>query len=248
MNNPFSLERKKILVTGAASGIGRSVAIEASKMGATIILVDLNEERMQETVALMPEGNHEVIPADLTYNERIEQIAGMIECIDGLVNCAGVGLTLPFKFCDEKELNRIMAINFYAPFLLTRMLVKNKKINKNASIVYMASIDGTVTGHIGNTIYAASKGAVMGAVRSQALELVGRGIRVNCVSPARVNTPLLKRDNISDEQVKSNMQLYPMGRYAEPKEISGYIIYLLSDMSTYTTGSNLVIDGGFTIA
>ena len=125
--------------------------------------------------------------------------------------------------------------------------MKRKKIAKNASIVYMASIDGTVTGHIGNSIYSATKGAILGSVRSQALELAPRGIRVNCVSPARVNTPLLKRDNISEEQVKANMQLYPMKRYAEPIEIAGYIIYLLSDVSTYTTGSNLVIDGGFTI-
>ncbi len=87
----------------------------------------------------------------------------------------------------------------------------------------------------------------MGMTRSQALELASRGIRVNCVSPARVNTPLIKRENISEEQVQANMQLYPMKRYAEPEEIAYYIIYLLSDASTYTTGTNLVIDGGFTI-
>lgn len=247
MYNPFSLEGKKILVTGAASGIGRSVAIEASKMGATIVLVDLNEERMKETLTMMSEGNHVTIKADLTKTYILEQIANRIDGLDGLVNCAGVGLTLPFKFCGEEDVKRVMNINFYAPILLTQTLVKCKRIKKNASIVYMASIDGTVTGHIGNSIYSASKGAILGSVRSQALELASRGIRVNCVSPARVNTPLLKRDNISEEQVKANMQLYPMKRYAEPEEIAYYIIYLLSDASTYTTGSNLVIDGGFTI-
>jgi len=248
MNNPFSLEGKKILVTGAASGIGRSVAVEASKMGATVVLVDLNKERMKETLGLMVEGNHQTMAADLTKSENLEQIASQIGGLDGLVSCAGVGLTLPFKFCGEDDLKRVMAINFYAPVLLTQTLVKRKKINKNASIVYMASIDGTVTGHIGNSIYSATKGAILGSARSQALELAPRGIRVNCVSPARVNTPLIKRDNISEEQVKANMQLYPMKRYAEPEEIAYYIIYLLSDASTYTTGSNLVIDGGFTIA
>lgn len=247
MNNPFTLEGKKIMITGAASGIGRSVAVEASNLGATLILVDLNEERMRETISLMSDGNHQIITADLTESEKLEQIAGQIDSLDGLVNCAGVGLTLPFKFCGEEELKRVMAINFYAPVLLTQTMIKRKKINKNASIVYMASIDGTVTGHIGNSIYSATKGAILGSVRSQALELIPRGIRVNCVSPARVNTPLLKRDNISEEQVKANMQLYPMKRYANPEEIAFYIIYLLSDTSTYTTGSNLVIDGGFTI-
>ncbi|MBE6289103.1 MAG: SDR family oxidoreductase [Bacteroidaceae bacterium] len=248
MNNPFSLEGKHILVTGAASGIGRSVAVEASKMGATIILVDLNEERMKETMALMSPGEHQMYAVNLTDMEALESVAGMSCELDGLVNCAGIGLTLPFKFCGEQELKRVMSINFYAPVLLTQMLVKKKKIRKNASIVYMTSIDGTVTGHIGNSIYSASKGAILGSARSQALELAPRGIRVNCVSPARVNTPLLKRDNISEEQVQANMQLYPMKRYAEPEEIAYYIIYLLSDASTYTTGSNLVIDGGFTIS
>ena len=247
MNNPFSLEGKKILVTGAASGIGRCVSVEASRMGATVILVDLNEERMKETLEMMSGSNHHIIAADLTEPEKIDSIASQVDGLDGLVNCAGVGLTLPFKFCGEEELKRVMGINFYAPVLLTQTVVKKKKINRYASIVYMASIDGTVTGHIGNSIYSATKGAILGSARSQALELAPRGIRVNCVSPARVNTPLLKRDNISEEQVKANMQLYPMKRYAEPIEIAGYIIYLLSDVSTYTTGSNLVIDGGFTI-
>ena len=247
MRNLFSLENKSILVTGAASGIGRCVAVEASNLGAIMTLVDLNEGGLQETLAMLAGKGHVTIKCDLTNTEERDSLIAKIGKLDGLVNCAGVGMTLPFKFCTEKELGRIMNINFFGPVYLVQTLAKEKKINKNASIVYMASIDGTVTGHIGNSCYAASKGAIMGSVRAQALEFAGRGIRVNCVSPARVNTPLIKRDNISEEQVQANMQLYPMKRYAEPIEIAGYILYLLSDSSTYTTGSNLVIDGGFTI-
>lgn len=235
------------MVTGGASGIGRSVAVEASKMGATVVLVDLSEERMKETLSMMLPGEHSFFVADLTKQESIDALTSFTEPLDGLVNCAGIGLTLPFKFCGRDELQRIMSINFFAPVVLTQTLLKNKKIMNGASIVYMASIDGTVTGHIGNSIYSASKGAIMGSVRSQALELASRNIRVNAVSPARVNTPLIQRKNISEEQVKANMQLYPLKRYAEPEEIAYYIIYLLSDASTYTTGSNLIIDGGFTI-
>ena len=248
MNNLFSLEGKCVLVTGAASGIGRCVAVEASRLGADLILVDLNEAGLQDTLALLSEGNHSTVKCDLTSSEDRENLIKQVGKLDGVVNCAGVGMTLPFKFCTEKELGRIMNINFFGPVYLVQTLAKEKKINRNASIVYMASIDGTVTGHIGNSCYAASKGAIMGSVRTQALEFVSRGIRVNCVSPARVNTPLLKRDNISEEQVEANKQEYPMKRYAEPFEIAGYILYLLSDVSTYTTGSNLVIDGGFTIS
>ncbi len=248
MKNPFSLEGKRVLVTGAASGIGRCTAIKASEMGANLILVDLNEEKMRETLSMLTPGNHSMFAADLTQTDKLEELAASIEPLDGLVNCAGIGLTLPFKFCGENELKRVMSINFFAPVLLTQTLVKKKKISKGASIVYMASIDGTVTGHIGNSMYSATKGAILGSVRSQALEMAARGVRVNCVSPARVNTPLIQnRNNISEEQVKANMELYPMKRYAEPEEIAYYIIYLLSDASTYTTGSNLVIDGGFTI-
>ena len=196
---------------------------------------------------MLEEGTHTTLKCDLASTEERNTLVNKVEILDGIVNCAGVGMTLPFKFCSEKELGRIMNINFFGPVYLVQSLAKSNKINKNASIVYMASIDGTVTGHIGNSCYAASKGAIMGSVRTQALEFASRGIRVNCVSPARVNTPLLKRNNISEEQVKANMELYPMKRYAEPIEIAGFILYLLSDVSTFTSGSNLIIDGGFTL-
>ena len=247
MSNIFKIKKKTILVTGAASGIGRCVAVEASKLGANMILVDLNEGGLLETLAMLAEGDHSIEKCDLTSEEDRNNLISQVGKLDGVVNCAGVGMTLPFKFCTEKELGRIMNINFFGPVYLVQSLVKSNKINKKASIVYMASIDGTVTGHIGNSCYAASKGAIMGSVRTQALEFASRGVRVNCVSPARVNTPLIKRDNISEEQVEENKQEYPMKRYAEPIEIAGYILYLLSDVSTYTSGSNLVIDGCFTI-
>lgn len=247
MNNIFSLVGKTILVTGAASGIGRCVAVEASKLGATLCLADLNEEGIKATLKLLYEGPHTIKVCDITdSNSRIE-LVNILPTLDGIVHCAGVGLTLPYKFCGEKEFTKIMNINFLGPTLLTQTLLKNKKIKNNCSIVYMASIDGTVTGHIGNSCYSASKGAIMGCVRSQALELASRGIRVNCVSPARVNTPLIKRENISEEQVDRNKNAYPLKRYAEPIEIAGYIIYLLSDVSSYTSGTNLIIDGCFTI-
>lgn len=247
MSNIFDLTGKQILVTGAASGIGRCVAVEASKLGANIVLVDVNESGLNETLGMLETGSHMALVCDLTNGESRNNLVASVPCLDGIVNCAGVGMTLPFKFCGDKELGRIMNINFFGPVYLVQSLAKNKKINAKCSIVYMASIDGTVTGHIGNSCYSASKGAIMGSVRSQALEFASRGVRVNCVSPARVNTPLIKRDNISDEQVEANKQSYPMKRYAEPIEIAGYILYLLSDVSTYTSGSNLVIDGCFTI-
>lgn len=247
MYNPFSLENKKILITGGASGIGLSTALEASKMGAEIILLDINQENLEKTKSILPSSIINSFVADLTDPNSVQEIINKLDPIDGLVNCAGIALTKPFKFCGKEDLERIMYVNFFGPVLFTQSLVKKNLISRNGSIVYLSSIDGTVCGHIGNSAYSASKGAVMGSVRSQALELASKGIRVNCVSPARVNTPLLKRDNITEEQVEENKKLYPLKRYAEPEEIAYYIIYLLSDASTYTTGSNLIIDGGFTL-
>lgn len=179
MNSLFSLLGKQILITGAASGIGRCVAVEASKLGANITLVDLNEAGLQETLGMLSGGSHATLKCDLTSSEDRENLIVQVSKLDGVVNCAGIGMTLPFKFCTENELGRIMNINFFGPVYLVQSLAKGKKINKNASVVYMASIDGTVTGHIGNSCYAASKGAIMGSVRAQALEFASRGVRVN---------------------------------------------------------------------
>jgi NAD(P)-dependent dehydrogenase (short-subunit alcohol dehydrogenase family) len=245
--NPFTLENKSILVTGASSGIGKSIAVETSKMGARLVLVDRDQEGLNNVLLEVSGDGHAVFCCDLRLENEIITLTEKSIAIDGLVHCAGIGLTLPFKFTSSEELNRVMVINFRAPVLLTQQLLKKKKINKNGSIVYLSSIDGVVTGHVGNSIYAASKGAIVGMAKTQAIELAMQKIRVNCILPGRVETPLIKRENISEEQVQKNKELYPFKRYAKPEEIAYYAIYLLSDASTYTTGSNLIIDGGFTL-
>lgn len=247
MNNPFSLSEKKILVTGASSGIGQSIAIECAKMGAELILVARDETRLSKTLAILEGEGHIYYRCDLTNENEVNSLIQKCSIINGLVHSAGIGFTLPFKFTSSNELNRIMNINFEAPVLLTQKFVKHKIIAKGGSIVYLSSIDGVLTGHIGNSIYAASKGALTGMSKSQAVELAAQNIRVNCILPGRVDTPLINRGNISEKQVQKNKELYPLKRYARPEEIAYYAIYLLSDASTFTTGSNLVIDGGFTL-
>lgn len=247
MKNPFSLENKVILVTGASSGIGQSIAIESSKMGANIILLGRNRERLEETMGQLEGNGHTYYQCDLINEGELQEVVEKCTIVDGIVHSAGVGLTLPFKFTTSSVLDRIMDVNFKAPILLTQKMLKKKKLKKNSSIIYMGSVDGPVTGHVGNSIYSASKGALVAMAKSQAVELANQGIRVNCILPGRVETPLIKRDNISEEQVENNKLLYPLKRYARPEEISFYAIYLLSEASTFTTGSSLVIDGGFTL-
>lgn len=246
-DNPFSLEGKTILVTGASSGIGRAIAVASSRLGAQLILVGRDNHRLTETLNCLHGSNHSVYSCDITDSSLVGELIDQLPKLDGLVHSAGVGLTLPFRFISEKELKRVMDVNFTAPVLLTQRLLKSKHLNEGASIVYLASIDGVVTGHVGNSIYSASKGALVGMAKSQAVELASYRIRVNCISPGRVETPLIQRDNISEEQVAANKKLYPLKRYAQPEEIAYYAVYLLSDVSTFTTGSNLVIDGGFSL-
>ena len=246
-DNPFSLEGKKILVTGASSGIGRAIAVACSQLGADLILLGRNKERLNETLNILHGNSHIAYSCDITDSTLVADVLDQLPKLDGVVHSAGVGLTLPFSYTSEKELRRVMDVNFTAPVLLTQKLLKKKHLNVRASIVYLASIDGVVTGHVGNSIYSASKGALVGMAKSQAVEMAAYQIRVNCISPGRVETPLIKRDNISDEQVEANKKLYPLKRYAKPEEIAYYAVYLLSDVSTFTTGSNLVIDGGFSL-
>lgn len=245
--NPFTLEGKSILITGASSGIGRSIAVECSRMGASLILIGRNESLLKETISLLNPGNHNYYVCDITDDSQVEVLYKELIAIDGIVHSAGIGLTLPFKFTSKEKLESLMHVNFEAPVLLTQGLLKRKLIKKNSSIVYISSIDGPITGHIGNSIYAASKSALLGMAKVQAVELAAQQIRVNCVLPGRVDTPFIHRDNISKEQVEKNQLLYPLKRYAKPEEIAYYVIYLLSNASSFTTGSGLVIDGGFTL-
>jgi NAD(P)-dependent dehydrogenase (short-subunit alcohol dehydrogenase family) len=247
MYNPFSLEGKTILVTGASSGIGRATAIECSKMGAKLFITARNEERLRETLSQMEGTEHSIIAADLSEEQGYNKIVEDISLINGIVHCAGVIKTLPFSFIKSESLNSVMNINFTAPTLLTIGLLKSKKIAKNGSIVFISSIAGIWCVTPANAIYSATKGAVNGMTKSMALELAAKGIRVNSVNPGMIETNIFASGTITDEQFQEDMEKYPLKRYGKPEEVAYAVIYLLSDASRWITGSNLVIDGGYTL-
>jgi NAD(P)-dependent dehydrogenase (short-subunit alcohol dehydrogenase family) len=247
MYNPFSLEKKTILVTGASSGIGRAIAIECSKMGATVIISARNEERLKETLSQMHGEGHLIIVSDLSNTTDLTRLINESPVLDGLVNCAGLSKRLPFAFINLETLSNIMDVNFTAPTLLSAQLVKKKKFSKNSSIVFISSIDGPVTAHIGDSIYSASKGAITAIAKNMAVDLAAKKIRVNCVMPGMVETPLIHAGEITQEQLDADMKLYPLKRYGKPEEVAYAVIYLLSDASSWVTGSNLIIDGGYTL-
>jgi NAD(P)-dependent dehydrogenase (short-subunit alcohol dehydrogenase family) len=247
MYNPFSLEDKTILVTGASSGIGRAIAVECSRMGATVVLTARNEVRLQETLAQMHGNNHLIIVADLSKQSDLSFLAGKTPTLDGLVNCAGLTKILPFQFINADALSEIMDVNFTAPTLLSAQLVKEKKLRKNGSIVFISSISGVVCVGGGGSMYSASKGAINGIMKNMALDLAPKGIRVNSVNPGMVETHILDAGTIAPEQLEEDKKRYPLKRYGKPEEVAYAVIYLLSDASSWVTGSSLIIDGGFTL-
>ncbi len=247
MINPFSLEGRTVLVTGASSGIGRTTAIECSQMGANVIITGRDQARLDEVFTELEGDGHQAVIADLTQEEQLQGLLGQLPVVDGVVLCAGQGTVVPFKMADRKKQDPIFEINYFAPVELLRQLLKKKKLANGASVVFVSSIGGVDSITIGNSIYGASKAALNSAMRFCALELAPKKIRVNSVCPGMVNTKLIKGGAVSEEQHQADMQKYPLKRYGEPEDVANGIIYLLSNASSWVTGHSLVIDGGYTL-
>ena len=247
MYNPFSLENKTILVTGASSGIGKAIAIECAKMGAKVVVTGRNEARLQETHSLLEGNQPDYIVADLSVNEDVVRVSKELSTLNGLVNCAGLTKVAPFPFATRDSFEEVMNVNFFAPTELTRLLVKSKKIGKGSSIVFISSVSGVYCSAVASSIYSSSKGAVNGLVKGIALDLAPKGIRVNSVNPGMIDTDIFSGSAITQDQLDEDMKRYPLGRYGKPEEVANAVIYLLSDASSWTTGSNLLIDGGYTL-
>ncbi|MBQ7578685.1 MAG: SDR family oxidoreductase [Synergistaceae bacterium] len=244
MNNIFSLDNKKILITGASSGIGRATAIMCSQMGAELIITGRNQERLAETFNALEGSNHEKICADISIQSEIDKLIDSSPQLDGLVNNAGILNLLPVDFITRDKLENFLNINTYAPITLFTGLIKKRKIKKGASVVFTSSLAGNFITAAGHALYSASKAAICGFAKNAALEMAARKIRVNCVCPGMIETNLIHDDKITPEMLANDMKRYPLKRYGKPEEVAAGIIYLLSDASSFTTGINLIIDGG----
>lgn len=245
--NPFSLKGKRILITGASSGIGQSTAVECSKLGADIILTARNEERLQMTLSSLVGVNNKYFVAELTDVELVANLVTSLPLLDGVVLCVGKGLTLPFSFCTQDKYKDLFGVNFFAPVELLRLLVKKKKLAPNSSVVFVSSVAGIESFNVGNGVYGATKAALNATMQFCAKELAPKNIRVNSVCPGMVNTQLVKSTPFTEEQHQKNLEKYAIKRYGEPEEIAHGIIYLLSDAASWVTGHSLFIDGGLTI-
>lgn len=245
--NPFSLENKTVFVTGASSGIGKAIAIECSKMGAQMVITGRNGARLNETFQALEGEGHLKIEADLSKEQDIRNVIELLPQVDGIVHCAGIIMQVPFSFTTKERLDAIFSVNFNAPALISQQLLKHKKINKCASIVFISSISGVMGTLPGLSLYSATKGAVNGLAKGMAVDLAPLKIRVNCINPAMIQTALLDAGTITEDQYKEDALKYPLKRYGQPEEVAYAAIYLLSDASAWVTGSNLLIDGGITL-
>lgn len=244
--NPYSLEGKTIFVTGASSGIGQSTAIECSKLGAKLIITGRNIERLQQTFDLLEGEGHIQIAGDLTVEEEMNAIVDSLPKLDGFVNNAGIGNTLPVQFTTKKVIDKVFQTNLVAPVLLTSVLLKRKLFNREASLVLTSSI-ASIHYTLGNSTYGMSKSGIESFSKYVSREFAGKQIRCNSIHPGMIETPLIHAGSITEEQHAKDISNYPLKRYGKPEEVAWAIIYLLSDASSWITGHSLIIDGGLTM-
>jgi NAD(P)-dependent dehydrogenase (short-subunit alcohol dehydrogenase family) len=244
--NPFSLEKKSILVTGASSGIGRATAIECSKLGATVIVTGRNEARLQETISMMSGTGHVPLTADIDLEEDVKKLADSCPPLDGVVNNAGIGNTKPISFYNSSDLTKVFQTNTFASMILIRWLLKKKKLNNGGSLVFTSSISSRLP-FPGNGIYGSSKAALEIYTKYCAQELAPKGIRANSIHPGMIETKLIHGGALSEDDLKADLSKYPLGRYGKSEEVAWLIVYLLSDASKWTTGTSVIIDGGLSI-
>ena len=245
--NPFSIKGKTFLVTGAASGMGKATAIICAQMGARVIAVDFNETGLTSTMTELEGEGHMSYTINLADDSTWDDLLNGEATFDGIASCAGIANMNPFSFVSKSEFDRVFGVNFFGPVLLVKSLLKKKKLNKGGSIVFVSSVDGPRVVHPGNSVYSASKSALVGMARNMAIDLAPKKIRVNCVLPGTTDTPLIRTTNVTEEDLMENTKAFPLKRFGTPEDMANAIIYLLSDASSFVTGTELVVDGGFSL-
>lgn len=243
-NKPFNLENKTILITGASSGIGRDTAIALSDLGAKLIITGRDINRVAATFSLLKGEDHQQIIADLSDELQINNLVDSISTVNGIVHSAGVTNHIPAKFIRSQDIASIFKINFEAPVLLTSRILKQKKLAKKSSLVFLSSVS-TAYPFFGGSLYTSSKTALEGYSRTLAIELAPQEIRSNCISPSLVNTPLVAEAQkvISLEVIEKSIQRTPLG-LGTTADVANAIAFYLSDASKWITGTNLILGGG----
>jgi NAD(P)-dependent dehydrogenase (short-subunit alcohol dehydrogenase family) len=251
-HNPFSLDGKRIIITGASSGIGRACAIELSKLGATVILVARREDQLKETHRLLHGEGHLIEPFDLTRGEEIviwmKNLCARSGNLDGLLHSAGIIATLPIRATSQEVFRNIISANLESAYFLSKGFRQKGVRNQSGSLVFISSVMGIV-GQPGLSAYCASKGGLVTLAKALALELAREAIRVNVIAPGIVRTDMANsiENSIPADSMMAIEASHPLG-IGRPQDIAHAAAYLFSDASRWVTGATLVVDGGYTAA
>lgn len=243
--DPFSLAGKRILVTGASSGIGRQIAISCAAQGAQLVITGRDGARLAATCDALQGEGHQFIVADLSIAADLDALVTAAGVVHGVVHAAGISKLVPFRMVSEAHLEDIFACNTFAPILLTKGLLAKKRIAPHGSIVFITSVASHI-GPMASAAYAASKAALLGAVRSLGQEVAKQGIRANCIAPGYVRTPLLDGLSQGGANMGGLLELAPLG-LGEPEDVAYAAVFYLSDASRWLTRNYFVVDGGLTI-
>lgn len=249
--NPFSLEGKVIVISGAASGIARQCAISCSKMGAKLILLDLNEDGLKETMDMVErQEEHYWASVNLLEYEKVGEIikeaVTRIGRINGLLNCAGISTTNLFKLTKPEELDKFFHVNVHTGYFLTQECTKMGNLSKDGgSVVFFSSVAGCL-GEVGKSTYGMTKAALQNLAKHLACELARKNVRVNSISPGAICTPInMNLPHMKDPEKRAALEAQHLLGLGETTDIANGCIYLLSDASRWVTGTNLIVDGGF---
>lgn len=243
--SPFSVAGKRVLVTGASSGLGRATAIAMARNGATVVGCGRDEARLQATMAECPGEGHAAALGDLTQDDAMDATVESAGKVDGVVHCAGISIPTPLRLAKREYVEAVFRTNYVAPVMLTQRLLARGRVAKGGSILFLAS-SAAYRGVAGTGIYAGSKGALVATTRSIALETAKHGIRINCLAPDLVETPLIETSGTlqgTGEWLEMQRKLHPLG-LGKPEDVANAAIFFLSDASRWITGTSLLMDGG----
>ena len=244
--DPFSLAGRRLLVTGASSGLGRAIATTCAQRGATLVLAGRDVPRLDETRGSRAGNGHATISAHLVEAEGRDRVVAQCGTLDGVVHSAGISRLSPIRMATAQHLTDVWRINYEAPVLLTQKLLAKNQVAANGSILFLSSIAAFI-GVAGVGVYSGTKAALIATMRCLAMEVVKRGIRVNCLAPALVETPLLAATETVVANMDEQKAAYPLG-FGKPDDVANAAVFYLSSASRWITGTTLVMDGGLTIS
>lgn len=235
------------VVTGASQGIGEAIAVELSRIGAEVILVDIQEEKLEEVARRIRDnkGNAYTFCADVSRMEQVKEIVEKIirdhQKVDYLINNAGITRDRLLMRMDEEEWDAVLAVNLKGVFNFSKTVIRNMINNRQGRIVNISSVVGQ-TGNPGQCNYSASKAGVIGFTKSLAREVASRGITVNAIAPGYIDTSMTK--DLSESVKKAFIDLIPAKRFGTVEEIARVTKFLLSEEASYITGQVISVNGG----